>query len=57
MSDILVIVGTGNMGRPLVKFLSDGRHRVSVMCRRKCEDGETMRLLHSVMLHLNILQR
>ena len=47
MSDILIIGGTGNMGRPLVKSLVEGGHRVSVVCRRKVNEEETLRLANA----------
>ena len=38
MSDILVIGGTGNMGRPLVKSLVEGGRNVFVVCRKKVDE-------------------
>ncbi len=46
MSNILVIGGTGNMGRPLVSLLVEGGHRVFVVCRRKVGE-EVIRRLES----------
>ena len=40
MSNILVVGGTGNMGRPLVKSLVDGGHRVFVVCRKKVGEDD-----------------
>ena len=47
MSKILVIGGTGNMGRPLVKSLAEGGHIVSVVCRRKVDEEDLRRLARS----------
>lgn len=44
MSKILVIGGTGNMGKPLVKSLAEGGHSVSVVCRRKVGEEDLQRL-------------
>ncbi len=44
MGSVLVIGGTGNMGRPLVKLLAEGGHRVSVVCRRKVCEEDASRL-------------
>ena len=44
MSKILIIGGTGNMGRPLVKSLAEGGHNVSVVCRRKVGEEDIRRL-------------
>lgn len=44
MGRILVIGGTGNMGRPLVKLLAESGHCVSVVCRRKVCEGDAARL-------------
>ena len=40
MGNILVIGGTGNMGRPLVKALIEGGHSVFVVCRKKVGEGD-----------------
>ena len=40
MSNILVIGGTGNMGRPLVKSLFECGHKVFVVCRKKVNDDD-----------------
>ena len=40
MSNILVVGGTGNMGRPLVKSLVDGGHRVFVVCRKMVDEDD-----------------
>lgn len=52
MSDILVIGGTGNMGRPLVKSLVEGGHRVSVVCRRKVNEEESLHLANAGGMYL-----
>lgn len=44
MSSILVIGGTGNMGRPLVRSMVECGHSVSVVCRRKVVECDTKRL-------------
>ena len=44
MSNILVIGGTGNMGKPLVNSLVDGGHCVFVVCRKKVGEEETKKL-------------
>lgn len=44
MSRVLVIGGTGNMGRPLVKSLAEAGHCVSVVCRRKVGEEDASRL-------------
>ena len=44
MSKILVIGGTGNMGKPLVKSLAEGGNSVSVVCRRKVGEEDLRRL-------------
>lgn len=40
MGNVLVIGGTGNMGRPLVKSLTEGGHNVFVVCRKKVGDDD-----------------
>ena len=40
MGNILVIGGTGNMGRPLVKSLIEGGHSVFVVCRKKVGEDD-----------------
>ena len=41
MSSVLVIGGTGNMGRPLVKYLLASGYNISVVCRQKvCYENE-----------------
>ena len=47
MSNVLVIGGTGNMGRPLVKYLLAGGCSVSVVCRRKVGDDDEKDLARS----------
>ena len=44
MGNILVIGGTGNMGRPLVKSLAEGGHSMFVVCRKKIGEDEAERL-------------
>ena len=44
MGKILVIGGTGNMGRPLVKSLAEGGHSVFVVCRKKVSEDDVERL-------------
>ena len=44
MSKILVIGGTGNMGRPLVKSLAETGHCVSVVCRKNVSEEDANRL-------------
>ena len=44
MSKILVIGGTGNMGRPLVKSLVERGHCVSVVCRKEVGEDDVARL-------------
>lgn len=52
MSDILVIGGTGNMGRPLVKSLVEGGHRVSVVCRRNVSEEDATYLANAGGMYL-----
>ena len=52
MSDILVIGGTGNMGRPLVKSLVEGGHRVSVVCRRNVSEEDNTYLANAGGMYL-----
>ena len=47
MRKILVIGGTGNMGRPLVKSLAEAGHCVSVVCRKKVAEEDVSRLAGS----------
>ena len=44
MGNILVIGGTGNMGRPLVKSLVEGGHSVFVVCRKKVDEDDVERV-------------
>jgi len=44
MRKILVIGGTGNMGRPLVMSLAEAGHCVSVVCRKKVSNEDVVRL-------------
>lgn len=44
MGNILVIGGTGNMGRPLVKSLVESGHCVSVVCRKMVGEEDVKRL-------------
>ena len=46
MSNILVVGGTGNMGRPLVKSLVDGGHSVFVVCRKKVNEDDAKDLVN-----------
>lgn len=45
MGNILVIGGTGNMGRPLVKSLVEGGHSVFVVCRKKVNEDDAKKLI------------
>lgn len=47
MGNILVIGGTGNMGRPLVKSLVESGHCVSVVCRKMVGEEDARRLENS----------
>lgn len=47
MNKILVIGGTGNMGRPLVKSLAEAGHCVSVVCRKKVAKEDVSRLTNN----------
>lgn len=44
MGNILVIGGTGNMGRPLVKSLAEDGHSVFAVCRKKVGEEDVERL-------------
>lgn len=44
MSNILVVGGTGNMGRPLVNSLIEGGYRVFVVCRKQVNEEDANNL-------------